>query len=81
MQMFRHGHATHPNWRTACELVMLQLEEVVGDMRAGPPQRLASVFGADISPPGSAQSDRLALDWLGRKLATCEVQHLEREVE
>ncbi|MCC7059771.1 MAG: FIST C-terminal domain-containing protein [Burkholderiaceae bacterium] len=44
MQMFRHGHATHPNWRTACELVMLQLEEDVGDDHAPVAARLGIVY-------------------------------------
>src|SRR5690606_28800014 len=35
MRVFRHGHAAHPNWRTAVEVLLTQLDGVQASSVAG----------------------------------------------
>lgn len=44
MHAFRHGHATHPNWRQATELVMAQLGAGTRDVAAADEPQLGLVY-------------------------------------
>lgn len=71
MTRFRHGHATHPDWRMATELALAQIEGRLGEAGWSAGGNLGFVYLTDALAPHAAEIvERLAQrtgvpDWVG----------------